>query len=360
MLLEPYTLGPITLRNRVVMAPMTRSRATPDGVPGELAPLYYAQRASMGLIVSEGVTISKQAVGLPFTPGLFTEDQIAGWRRVTDAVHAAGGVIFAQLWHMGRVGHSSARHGKLPVAPSAIRIEGQQSFTAEGPADFEVPLPLTTEEVDAVVRDYGRAAENARHAGFDGVELHGAFGYLPNQFLVDGANHRTDRYGGSIANRCRFTLEVMAELVRVWGPGRAGIKLSPSIAYNGMVDSDPVALFSHLIEALNELPLAYLHLMQPMFPLDDFPSWPTDTIAAYAGLFRGTVIANAGYDQTSAERELQSGRAELVAFGALALANPDLPERFAAGGPFNEADRATLYSGGDARGYTDYPALTGR
>jgi N-ethylmaleimide reductase len=356
-LLEPFELGPIHLDNRVVMAPMTRSRATPDGVPGELASTYYCQRASMGLLISEGINISEQGVGLPLTPGLFTEAQVEGWRRVTDAVHAAGGTIFAQLWHTGRVGHSSARHGKLSVAPSAIRIEGQQTFTSDGPADFETPHALTTEQVEEVVRDYGKAAENARLAGFDGVELHAAFGYLPNQFLVDSANRRTDRYGGSVENRCRFTLEVMEELVRVWGRERVGIKLSPSIAYNGMVDSDPIPLFSYLVASLSDLSPGYLHLMQPMFPLDAFPDWPTDTVAAYAGLFAGTVIANAGYDRDSAERELQSGRAELISFGSLALANPDLPERFASDGPYNEVDRDTFYSGGNEKGYTDYPAL---
>ena len=358
-LLESYELGPLTLRNRVVMAPMTRSRATAEGLVGELTVAYYAQRASMGLLISEGVNISPQAVGSPSTPGLYTTAQVAAWRRVTDAVHAASGRIFAQLWHTGRVGHSSLQGGELPVAPSALRIEGQQHYTPTGLQDYEVPRPLTTAEIPGVVADYRRAAERAQQAGFDGVELHAAFGYLPNQFLVDGANHRTDAYGGSLENRSRFTLEVMQALVAVWGPGQVGIKLSPSSAYNSMVDSNPQALFSYLIGELNKLLLAYLHLMQPLFPLDDFPTWPTDVLAAYGQLFDGPVIANAGYTQDTAEQELATGRANLISFGSLALANPDLPARFAQHGPFNEADQATIYGGGGAQGYTDYPFLEG-
>ncbi|MGY2284493.1 alkene reductase [Pseudomonas gingeri] len=356
-ILESYRLGTLTLSNRVVMAPMTRSRARADGVPGDLAALYYTQRSSMGLIISEAINISQRAIGVPNTPGLYTTAQIEGWRKVTAAVHAQGGLIFAQLWHTGRAGHSSARAGMSSVAPSAIRIEGQQSFTSDGPMDFEVPHALTLDEIKEVIFDYRHAALNARMAGFDGVELHAAFGYLPNQFLVDGANHRTDSYGGSIANRARFTLEVLQALIEVWGDQRVGIKLSPSNTYNGMIDSNPEALYEHLITALNELPLAYLQLMQPMFPLDEFPDWPRDTVATYSRFFSGTVIANGGYTQETAEEEVQFGRADLIAFGALALANPDLPARFAKGGPFNEADRATLYAGGTDKGYTDYPAL---
>jgi len=357
-LLEPFELGPLALHNRVVMAPMTRSRATPEGVVGELTATYYQQRASMGLLLSEGVNISAQAVGSPFTPGLYTDAQVAGWKLVTKAVHDAGGLIFAQLWHTGRVGHSSVRNGELPVAPSARRIEGQQHYTPTGMQDYEVPRALSTDEVRAVVQDYRRAAERAKEAGFDGVELHGAFGYLPNQFLVDGANQRTDEYGGSVENRSRFVLEVMQALVDVWGPQRVGIKLSPSTPYNNMLDSDPQALFSYLIGALNHLPLAYLHLMQAgeLPATDQFANWPQDVVGTYAALYQGTLIANQGYTQESAEQELANGRAALIAFGTLALANPDLPARFAQHGPFNQPDRATMY-GGAAHGYVDYPTL---
>ena len=358
-LLEPYQLGPFALKNRVVMAPMTRSRATPEGLVTDLTATYYTQRASMGLLISEATNISAQAVGSMLTPGLYTDAQVASWQKVTAAVHAAGGLIFAQLWHTGRMGHSSIKGGELPVAPSALRIEGQQHHTPTGKQDYEVPRALTTEEIPGIVVDYRRAAERAKEAGFDGVELHAAFGYLPNQFLVDGANHRTDAYGGSIENRSRFTLDVMQALLEVWGPARVGIKLSPSIAYNNMVDSNPQALFSYLIGELNKLPLAYLHLMRPMFPLDDFPTWPTDVLGTYGRLFQHPIIANAGYDEESAEQELEAGRAALISFGSLALANPDLPARFAQHGPFNEADKATLYAGGDEHGYTDYPFLNG-
>jgi len=338
------------------MAPMTRSRADADGLVGPLQVAYYRQRASAGLIVSEGVNISAQALGSPLTPGIYNDAQVARWREVTDAVHAAGGRIFAQLWHTGRVGHSKVRGGELPVAPSALRIEGQKHFTAEGPMDYEVPRALSTEEVRAVVRDYSAAARNARDAGFDGVELHGAFGYLPNQFLVDGANRRDDEYGGSIANRTRFVKEVLAAMIGPWGEGRVGIKLSPVIPYNGMVDSDPRALFGALIEDLNALPLAYLHLMNAMMPLDAFPSWPKDALGTFGPLYRGALMTNGGYDRDRAEAVLQEGRAQLVSFGAPFIANPDLVARFARGATLALPDRATMYGGG-AGGYTDYPAL---
>ncbi|MBK9033244.1 MAG: alkene reductase [Myxococcales bacterium] len=355
-LLEPITLAALALPNRVVMAPMTRSRADADGRVGALQATYYQQRASAGLIISEGVNVSRDAIGSPLTPGLFDAAQVEAWRGVTAAVHAAGGRIFAQLWHTGRVGHSSVRGGALPVAPSAVRIEGQQHFTSTGPQDYETPRALTLDEIRATVADYGAAAAHARDAGFDGVELHGAFGYLPNQFLVDGANQRTDAYGGSIEHRARFTLEVMAALIEVWGPGRVGIKLSPTIPYNNMIDRDPLALFTYLIERLDQLPLAYLHLMQGMFPLDRFPTWPADALATFGPLFHGPIITNGGYDRAKAEAALASGAAQLVSFGTPYIANPDLVERLAADAALAQPDRATMYGGG-AHGYVDYPAL---
>lgn len=357
-LLESYTLGNLSLSNRVVMAPMTRARATADGRVGPQHALYYRQRASAGLIISEGVNVSADAVGSPLTPGLYTAEQVAAWKPVTAAVHAAGGKIFAQLWHTGRVGHSLVRGGVLPVAPSALRIEGQKHFTQQGPMDYEVPRALSTEEVVATVEDYRRAAEAAKEAGFDGVELHGAFGYLPNQFLVDGSNQRNDRYGGSIENRSRFVLEVMEALVGVWGPQRAGIKLSPTIPYNGMVDSDPESLFRYLIGRLNELPLAYLHLMQGMFPIPQFPTWPQDVLATFGPLYQGTLLTNGGYTRERAEQVLADGRAQFVSFGTPFIANPDLVHRFAEGAPLAQPDRATMYGGAD-KGFIDYPALDG-
>jgi N-ethylmaleimide reductase len=358
MLFNSIKLGDLTLSNRIAMAPMTRSRADAAGMVGDLHSTYYSQRATAGLIISEAINISADALGSPMTPGLFNAGQIAAWRKVTDAVHAAGGRIFAQLWHTGRVGHSSVRGGALPVAPSSIAIKGQQHFTPTGPQDYEVPRAMSLAEVKAAIADYGTAAQAAKDAGFDGVELHAAFGYLPNQFLVDGANTRTDEYGGSIENRCRFTLEAMAALVGVWGEDRVGIKLSPSIPFNSMIDSDPTALFSHLIGKLDEMPLAYLHLMQAMFPLDAFPSWPKDPLVTFGPLYHGTVMTNGGYSQASAEAVLQSGHAQIVSFGAKYVSNPDLVARFAKGAALAEPDRATMYGGG-AKGLIDYPAMAG-
>ncbi len=355
-LLEPITLGPLTLKNRVVMAPMTRARAHTAGCPGPLHELYYSQRATAGMIITEGINISEQAIGSPSTPGLYTEAQIEGWRGVTKAVHAAGGLIVAQLWHTGRVGHTSVRNGALPVAPSAIAIVGQKTFTATGPQDFETPHELSTTEVRAVVEDYRIAAQNAHKAGFDGVELHGAFGYLPNQFLVDEANKRTDEYGGSIANRTKFVIDTMKALVDVWGPSRVGIKISPVIPYNGMIDSDPLSLFTHLINGLNELPLAYVQLMEAMFPLDKLPTWPKNSLATFGPLVRSPLMINGGYDRDKAEAVLTANTAQLVSFGTPFIANPDLVHRFATGAVLAQPDRATMY-GGQEKGFSDYPAL---
>jgi len=355
-LFDPIELSGLPLNNRIAMAPMTRSRADAHGLVNDLHATYYAQRASAGLIISEAINISEDALGSPLTPGLFNAAQIAAWRKVTDAVHAAGGRIFAQLWHTGRVGHSSVRGGVPPVAPSAVAITGQKHFTPTGPQDYETPRALSLSEVKAAIADYGKAAAAARDAGFDGVELHSAFGYLPNQFLVDGANRRTDEYGGSVENRCRFTLETLQALVAVWGDGRVGIKLSPSIPFNNMIDSDPTALFSHLIGRLDAMPLAYLHLMQALFPLDALPHWSKDPVATFGPLYRGTLIANGGYDQASAQAALASGAAQMVSFGAKYVSNPDLVERFRTGAALAEPDRATMYGGG-AKGLIDYPAL---
>lgn len=356
-LFESTRLGTNDLSKRIVMAPMTRSRADANGVPGEFTSLYYAQRASAGLIISEAINISMDAIGSPFTPGLYNSAQVEAWKQVTSAVHKAGGIIFAQLWHTGRVGHSQVRGGVLPVAPSAIPIVGQQHFTSSGMQDYEVPRALQLDEVRAAILDYRAAAERAKEAGFDGVELHGAFGYLPNQFLVDGANQRTDEYGGSIENRCRFILETMQALIDVWGSECVGIKLSPVIPFNGMVDSDPQALYTYLLKELNALSPAYVHLMNALFPLDDFPHWPKDVLGTFRQYIQSMVIANGGYDAEKAEAELVSGRADLISFGTLFIANPDLPARIKAGAPLMDADRATMYGGG-AHGYIDYPPMS--
>jgi N-ethylmaleimide reductase len=355
-LLSNTTLNDLTLNNRMVMAPMTRSRADIQGVPRTTTALYYAQRASAGLIVSEAINISRDAVGSPLTPGLYTQEQVDAWKSVTAAVHEKDGKIVAQLWHTGRVGHSVVKSGVQPVAPSAIAIQGQQHFTAQGMMDYEVPRALDNHEIKAIVEDYRQAAINAKEAGFDGVELHAAFGYLPNQFLVDGANTRTDEYGGSIQNRSRFTIEIMLALIDVWGADVVGIKLSPTIPFNNMIDSDPVALYTYLIEQLNLMKVGYIHLMQSLFPTDDFAHWPKDPLATFGPIIKRPIITNGGYNKESAEQVLASHKADLVSFGTDFVANPDLPYRFEVDAELAQPNRETLY-GGDDEGFIDYPSL---
>jgi N-ethylmaleimide reductase len=356
-LLENITLGKETLQNAIAMAPMTRSRANSEGVVSDLTVLYYTQRASAGLIITEAINISEQALGSPYTPGLYSREQIDAWKKVTRSVHDKGGVIYAQLWHTGRVGHSVDRKGELPVAPSAIEIKGQQHFTSQGLKDYETPQELTIDEIKQIVKDYGQAARNAIEAGFDGVELHAAFGYLPNQFLSESANLRTDEYGGSIENRNRFVLEVMQELVNASGNDKVGIKLSPTIYYNNIVNSDPTAQFTPLIEALNDMPLAFIHLMNGILPLDNYPSYPKNAIETFGSISKHLVIANAGFNKESGEAELEKGIAKMVSYGSLFLANPDLPKRFELDAELNVPDGTTMYGGGE-KGYTDYPFLT--
>jgi len=355
-ILENIKLGNQELKNRIAMAPMTRSRADLTGVINDLTVLYYTQRASAGLIITEGINISDQALGSPFTPGIYTREQIDAWKKVTQAVHDHGGVIYAQLWHTGRVGHSTDRKGDLPVAPSAIAIEGQQHFTSQGMKDYETPRALTNQEVKQIIKDYKQAAINAIEAGFDGVELHSAFGYLPNQFLADSANQRTDEYGGSIENRNRFVLEVMQEMVDAIGADKVGIKLSPTIPFNSIIHSEPVEQFTALIQALDEMPLAYIHLMNGLFPLDKLPHYPKNVVETFGKLTKHTVIANGGYNRETGEAELEKGIASIISYGALLLANPDLPKRFELNAALNQPDSTTFYAGGE-KGYTDYPFL---
>lgn len=355
-LLESSQIGNQSIKNKMVMAPMTRSRADKNGIVSDLTVLYYSQRADAGLIISEAINISEQALGSPFTPGIYTAEQINAWKKVTEAVHAKGGKIYAQLWHTGRVGHSADKNGNLPVAPSAIAIQGQQHFTSQGPKDYETPRALETAEVKQIVLDYKQAAINAVEAGFDGVELHAAFGYLPNQFLVESANQRTDEYGGSIENRSRFVIEVMRAMVDAIGENKVGIKLSPSIPFNSIIDSNPTELYSYLIGDLNKLPLAYIQLMNAMFPTDHLPQYPRDVMGTFGPLTKHTVMANGGYTRETGEKELERGIAKVISYGALFLANPDLPKRFELNAALNTPDRATMYGGGE-KGYTDYPTL---
>ncbi|HEX6042779.1 alkene reductase [Longimicrobium sp.] len=352
-LFTPYRLGPYELRNRVVMAPMTRSRAGEGNVPTPLMAEYYTQRAGAGLLVTEGSQVAPEGVGYPDTPGIHTDAQERGWRAITDAVHARGGRIFLQLWHVGRVSHPGLQPGgALPVAPSAIGIAGEMLYTAAGPVPFVTPRALGTDEIAGIVEQYADGARRAYRAGFDGVELHGANGYLIDQFLRDGSNHRTDRYGGSPENRARFLAEVTGAVVDVWGGQRVGVRVSPTGTYNGMRDSDPVSTFSTAAHVLNRFGLAYLHVVEPV---TEQASGGRITPVLKA-VFRGPVMANGGYDAETGNAAIASGRAELVSFGTAFLANPDLPERLRTGAPLNAPDRATFYGGG-AHGYTDYPVL---
>jgi N-ethylmaleimide reductase len=355
-LLERFSSGILDFSNRMAMAPMTRSRADLKGVVSGLTVTYYTQRASAGLIITEGINISAQAIGSPFTPGIYSQEQIDAWKNVTRAVHEKGGKIFAQLWHTGRVGHSVDKHGELPVAPSAIGIAGQKHFTSQGPKDYETPRALQTSEVKQIVQDYRQAALNATEAGFDGVELHAAFGYLPNQFLVESANQRTDEYGGSIESRSLFVLEVMQVMTDAIGEGKTGIKLSPSIPYNSIIDSNPTELYTYLITKLDKLPLAYVHLMNAMMPTDHLPQYPRDVIGTFGKLTKHIVMANGGYSRETGEKELEKGIGKMISYGALFLANPDLPKRFELNSALNHPDRASMYGGGE-KGYTDYPTL---
>ncbi|MCC6329360.1 MAG: alkene reductase [Acidobacteria bacterium] len=356
-LLETIKVGNQTLKNKMVMAAMTRSRADVNGIVGDLTVQYYTQRASAGLILTEAINISEQAFGSPLTPGIYTPEQIEAWKKVTKSVHDNGGVIFAQLWHTGRVAHSVDRNGRLPVAPSAIAISGMQHFTSQGMKDFETPHALTVDEIKQIVKDYGQAAKNAMEAGFDGVELHGANGYLPNQFLAESANQRTDEYGGSIENNGRFILEVMRELIQTVGGDKVGIKISPLHPYAGIVLDNPVATFTYLIQELNKQDIGFVELMKrvPMFPLlDHYPK--EDEIELFGKLVEYPLIANTAYNQETAEAELEKGIAQLISFGSFFLANPDLPKRFELHAELNQPDKATMFGGGE-KGYVDYPFL---
>lgn len=356
-LLEKTTLGNLTLKNKMVMSAMTRSRADINGIVGDMTVQYYTQRTSAGLMFTEAIRISEEATGSPLTPGIFTQEQIAAWKNVTQAVHDNGGLIVAQLWHTGRAGHSIDRNGKLPLAPSALPITGAQHFTSQGPKDYETPQEITLNQIQQTVKDYGQAARNAIEAGFDGVELHAANGYLPSQFLAESANQRTDAYGGSIPNKARFVLEVMQELISAVGGDKVGIKLSPFHPYGDMVLNDPAGTYTYLVEELNKLSFAYVELMKrsPYFPSPaHYPA--DDEIDLFGSMIQQTVIANAGYYKASAEAELEKGIAKLVSFGTLFLANPDLPKRFELDAELNQPDRATMFGGG-AQGYIDYPSL---
>ncbi|MEJ2880139.1 alkene reductase [Pedobacter sp. GR22-6] len=358
-LLEKSQLGNVKLRNSMAMAAMTRGRADRDGLVGDMTISYYAQRTGAGLLFTEAIRISEEATGSPLTPGIFSPRQIEAWKKVTTAVHDSGGVIIAQLWHTGRLGHSVDRNGRLPIAPSPLPVRGMKHFTSQGLKDYEIPREMTIPEIEQTIRDYGQAAKNAISAGFDGVQLHAANGYLPNQFLAESANQRTDGYGGSIPNRTRFVLEVIQELISAVGSEKVGIKISPFHTYGDMVLDDPAGTYTHLIEELNKLDFAYVELMRRSpYPPSSGDDSINNEIEFFGSKINQTVIANAGYDKDSAEAELKKGIAKLISFGKLYIANPDLAERFEKNVALCEPDRATMYGGGK-QGYIDYPLWNG-
>jgi N-ethylmaleimide reductase len=355
ILFSPFRLGDLELKNRIVMAPLTRNRATKgNDAPNELNAEYYRQRACAGLIISEATQISKQGQGYIWTPGIYSAAQVEGWKKVTCAVHDASGRIFIQLWHVGRISHVSLQlGGAAPVAPSAIRAK-TKTFIEHGFVDVSEPRALTIEEIGGIVRDYAIAAENAKKAGFDGIEIHGANGYLIDQFLKDGTNKRTDAYGGSIENRARFALEVTDAILRIWDPRRVGIRLAPVSPANDISDSDPSKIFLYLVEKLSARGVAFIDIIEGATGgARDFA--PFDYLALRKA-FSGAYIANNGYTRELAVRALAEGRADLIAFGKLFISNPDLVERFRLDAPLNPFDQTTFYGGGE-RGYTDYPTL---
>lgn len=362
-LYSPISFGSISLGHRVVMAPLTRLRSKqPGNIPWDLNVEYYRQRASEGgLIISEASQIAPQGQGYPASPGIHSDEQVEGWRKVIDAVHARGGKFAIQLWHVGRVSHSSLHpEDGLPVAPSAIPPSGK-TYTADWQlVPYETPRALETSELPGIVKTYRRAAENAKRAGADGVEIHGANGYLLDQFLQDGTNKRTDEYGGSIENRARLLLEVVDAVSSVWGADRVGVRLSPWGTFGSMGDSDPVALFTYVIGKLSDKGIAYLHLIEPRSSgasqTGVLNPEAEDAAAAFRQAFRGTLLSAGGYTREEAEAAVDTAKVDAVAFGRLFIANPDLPKRLQAKAPLNPYDRKTFY-GGDARGYTDYPSL---
>ena len=354
-LFSPYELAGLNLANRIVMAPLTRSRAGVGLIPNELAAEYYAQRATAGLIITEATQVSRQAQGYQDTPGLYTPEQVEGWRKVTDAVHAKGGRIFVQLWHVGRVSHVDLLDGEAPVAPSAIKAKAK-TFVNNGFAEVSEPRALELNEIPAIVQDFRRAAANALEAGFDGVEVHGANGYLLDQFLRETANVRTDAYGGSIENRARLLIEVASAVADQIGADRTGVRLSPVSPANGVVVSGTEQpLFNHVVEKLDGLGLGYIHV------IEGATGGPRDAVSfdfdALRQRFGRTYIANNGYDLDLAAKRLEAGNADLIAFGHDFIANPDLVDRLKQGAPLAQLNPTTLYGGG-AEGYTDYPALT--
>ena len=350
-LFKPLQVGALTLPNRFVLAPLTRTRAGVEHLPNDLMAEYYAQRASGGLLITECTMVTEGTSAFVAEPGVYSAEQIAGWKKTTDAVHAKGGRIFMQIWHAGRAAHPDINGGTRTVSSSATAIEGE-IHTLNGKVPHAVPHALTAEEIKDIVAAYAQGAKNAIAAGFDGVEVHGANGYLIDQFLRDGCNQRTDAYGGSVENRARFLFEVLAAVSEAIGADRVGLRLSPLNSYNSMKDSDPVGLITFLADKLNSFKLAYLHLMRADF----FGAQKADVMTVARNLYKGVLIGNMGYTPEEAEQAIKEGKLDAVAFGNSYIANPDLPERVKAGAALNTPDSSTYYTPG-AKGYTDYPTM---
>lgn len=359
-LFRPFSLGKLELPNRLVMAPLTRSRASqPGDVPNAMNAEYYGQRASAGLIISEATQVSPQGKGYAFTPGIHSPEQVDGWRLVTEAVHEAGGRIHAQLWHVGRISRPELQpDGEQPVAPSAIKPEGAQTFISaeSGMVDVLEPRALEISEMPDIIDQYRQAAKNARDAGFDGIEIHCANGYLLDQFIRSETNRRTDAYGGSLENRLRLPLEVLDAVLEVWPKDAVGVRVSPTGSFNDIRDSDPVTTFGGFAQALNERDIAYIEVVEDSFQGNHASGRPEEVIDAIRDGFKGNYIANGAYTPQEAAERIAQGRCDLVSFGRSFIANPDFPERVRRDAPMNEPDYDTFY-GGDERGYTDYPTL---
>lgn len=349
---EPLELGSLTLPNRILMAPLTRARADEGHVPNDMMAQHYSDRASSGLLIAEATMAMEGNCAFVSEPGIYNNDQVAGWKKVTDAVHEKGGRIFLQIWHGGRACHSLLNNGRQPVAPSPIAITNDEVHTPEGKKAYEVPRELDDTELPAIVEGFRKAAGNAKSAGFDGIEIHGANGYLLDSFLRDSANQRSGPYGGSFANRSRLLLEVIDAVTTVWDSDRVGVRISPLNSFNSMRDSDPVGLYTYLAEQLNGRKLAYLHLMRADF----LGEQKADIVSPIRATYEGTLITNMGYSAQEADQEISAGHVDAVAFGTPYLANPDLPERFAKGAELNEPNPETFYSPGPT-GYNDYPTL---
>ena len=355
-LFSPIQLGPLALPNRIFMAPLTRCRASEGHVPNDLNAEYYAQRASAGLIISEATSVSPCGYGYPSTPGIHTAEQVEGWRKVTSAVHAKGGHIFLQLWHVGRISHPVfQRDGALPVAPSAVKPKGQV-FTGTAMEEYVTPRALELSEIPGIIAEYVHGATLAKEAGFDGVEIHNANGYLLDQFLRDGTNRRTDTYGGSASNRARLTLEVTEAVTGIWGAERVGIRFSPAGVFNDMSDSDPLETFGHVLRELNRFGLAYAHITQ--VTAQDIAHGAVEGVGPkeLRPFWKGNIVSAGGFTLQSGTQALAEGWADAIAFGVPFIANPDLPDRLRKGAPLNQADETSFY-GGTEKGYTDYPFL---